>query len=643
MSNFKSHIANHPWVCAACNLLIVMAAYTLSRLFFFVTSPDLFPNVTAAHLWEMVIGGMRFDLTAILYLSSVYLLLALLPLPMRWRQNAVYQSVAKWFFLVPNLIGIAVNCADMVYVRFTDRRTTITFFDEFQNDGNLLSVFLQGAVQYWYVTLFALLLMAGLVCLFRKSHFQMNDSRIVSRPWIYYPVEVLLFMVSTYFIVIGIRGGFGKYTRPITLSNALQYTDRPQETMLVLNTPFCIMRSSEGSTYTDPHYFAEDEVAQIMTPWHAQPSEPKTQKLNVVVFILESFAAEHIGFYNEGRGFTPFLDSLLAQSVTWRYSFASGRKSIDAMPSVLSSIPMLINPYIVTPYSTNAVSSIADCLGNEGYTTAFFHGAPNGSMGFQAYARSAGFDKYYGMDEYPNANRDFDGTWAIWDEEFLQFYAHTMSTMTEPFMTAVFTASSHHPFKVPERYEGVFPQGSQPLHQCIGYSDLAIRRFFEYASTQPWFENTLFVITADHTNQLCTPAYTNALGQYRVPVAFFCPAHLPAEQRTDIVSQTDIMPSVLGFTGYQKPYFAFGEDALTTHKQHNYAVCYNNPVFQIMSDSLLMQFDGKEVTSLYAYRTDTLLQHPLPTEQAPTEMTDYLKAYIQQYIHRMVTNQLTHE
>ena len=218
MSNLKSHIANHPWVCAACNLLIVMAAYTLSRLFFFVTSPDLFPNVTAAHLWEMVLGGMRFDLTAILYLSSVYLLLALLPLPMKWRQNGVYQSVAKWFFLVPNLIGIAVNCADMVYVRFTDRRTTITFFDEFQNDGNLLSVFLQGAVQYWYVTLFALLLMAGLVCLFRKSHFQMNDSRIVSRPWIYYPVEVLLFVVSTYFIVIGIRGGFGKYTRPITRS-----------------------------------------------------------------------------------------------------------------------------------------------------------------------------------------------------------------------------------------------------------------------------------------------------------------------------------------------------------------------------------------------------------------------------------------
>ena len=160
---------NHPWVCAAYNILLVMAAYTLSRLFFFVTSPDLFPDVSAAHLWEMLLGGVRFDLTAILYLSSVYLLLALFPLPMNWRQNGVYQSVAKWFFLVPNLVGIAVNCADTVYVRFTDRRTTITFFDEFQNDGNLLSVFLQGAVQYWYVTIFTIFLMAGVVWLYRKS------------------------------------------------------------------------------------------------------------------------------------------------------------------------------------------------------------------------------------------------------------------------------------------------------------------------------------------------------------------------------------------------------------------------------------------------------------------------------------------
>ena len=145
------------------NLLLVMAIYTLTRVFFYLTSRDLFPDVTCAHLWEMLLGGMRFDLTAVLYLSSVYLLMVLLPLPQTWRLNRYYQTAAKWFFLLPNLLGIAVNCIDMVYVRFTDRRTTITFFDEFSHDGNLLSIFCQGIVQYWYVTLFALAVMGLLV------------------------------------------------------------------------------------------------------------------------------------------------------------------------------------------------------------------------------------------------------------------------------------------------------------------------------------------------------------------------------------------------------------------------------------------------------------------------------------------------
>jgi phosphoglycerol transferase MdoB-like AlkP superfamily enzyme len=424
----------------------------------------------------------------------------------------------------------------------------------------------------------------------------------------------------------------------------MQYTNRPQETLLVLNTPFCLMRSTEGHTYTDPGYFDKETLDTIMTPIH-EVAKTKPKRLNVVVLILESFSTEYIGFYNRDvlgyTGYTPFLDSLLEHSITWHYSFASGRKSIDAMPSVLSSIPMLIDPYVVTPYSTNAVSSLADCLGQTGYTTAFFHGAPNGSMGFQAYARSAGFRYYFGMDEYPESKREYDGTWAVWDEPFLQFFAHTMDTLPQPFMTAVFTASSHHPFKVPKQYDHSFPQGTLPIHPCIGYSDYALRRFFDYAKTQPWFANTLFVITADHTNQLSRPEYTNALGLYRVPVAFFCPAMLAGELRDDVVSQTDIMPSVLTFLAYNKPFFAFGEDALTCPKEHSYAVCYNHPLFQIMSDSLLVQFDGGKVTSVYNYRIDPVLQQPLSADRVPEPMMVYLKAYIQQYIYRMRENRLT--
>lgn len=636
----------HPWTMGAMNLLLVMAIYTLSRLFFYWMNSDLYPNVTISHLWEMLLGGTRFDLTALLYLNSVYLLFVLLPLPTTVRNHRIYQAAAQWFYWLPNAVGIVVNCMDMIYVRFTDRRTTCTIFSEFEHDSNLLNIIFQSLVQYWYVTLFGIAMLVALIVLYRRMP-QIPAPR--TKAW-YFVRESVLFVLSVYFIVIGIRGGFGKYTRPITISNALQYTNEPQETAILLNTPFSLMKSIENTTYIIPRYFSEDTLAQVMTPIHIALTDSThwMKHTNVVVLILESFSKEYIGFYNttldDGtyNGYTPFLDSLLQHAITYQHSFASGRKSIDAMPSVLSSIPMLIEPYIVTPYSTNVISSLADCLGEKGYSTAFFHGAPNGSMGFQAFARSAGFQKYYGMDEY-GSDSDFDGTWAIWDEAFLQYYAREMNNMEEPFMTAVFTASSHHPFRVPEQYANRFPKGTKPIHQCVGYTDYSLRQFFAYASQQAWYDNTLFVITADHTNQLSYPEYTNAKGLFEVPIAFYSPQWTEGQWHThDAVSQTDIMPSVLRYIGYDESFFAFGEDALTQRKSHPYAVCYHHPVYQIFSDSLLVQFDGEKTTAVFHHQNDPLLLENIVGDNTADVQTmeEYLKAYIQQYITRMVNDQL---
>lgn len=636
-------IWKHPWMVGASNLLLVMVLYTISRLFFFWVNVDLYPNVSVSHLLEMLAGGLRFDLTALLYLNSLYLLFVLLPLPSTIRNHHNYISTAKWAFWVPNILGFIVNCMDIVYVRFTDRRTTCTVFTEFQNDGNLVSIIWQSMWQYWYVTLFGIALLTLLILCTRKQWLVATPHKT----WVYYTAEIVLMLATIYFIVIGIRGGFGKYTRPITISNAMQYTNTPQETAILLNTPFSLMKSLENTMYIHPHYFNDEEIEELFSPIHTDEIEENGRlgQVNVVVLILESFSKEYIGFYNQHidgyNGFTPFLDSLLAQSVTYTHSFASGRKSIDAMPSVLSSIPMLIEPYIVTPYSTNAVSSLAACLKEDGYATSFFHGAPNGSMGFQAYARSAGFEQYLGMDEYDGIEA-FDGTWAIWDEEFLQYYARSMNQMKQPFMTAIFTASSHHPFRVPKQYEGVFPRGTQPIHQCVGYTDYSLREFFAYAKQQDWYENTLFVLTADHTNQVSLPEYATAKGIFEVPIAFYSPRWNQGNlQIQGAVSQTDIMPSVLAYLGYSKPFFAFGEDILTQEKKHPYAVCYNHPVYQLLSDSLLLQFDGKEVCAVYNHQNDPMLQYNIAEQTNTQEMETFLRAYIQQYIYRLTTNQLT--
>ena len=619
-----SKVIRHPWTEAAARLLLVMAIYTLSRLLFVWANADLYPDAHGAHLWEMLWGGTRFDLTALLYLNSLYLLLSLLPLPVAWREHRAFRVLKDVFYILPNALGIIANMADTIYVRWNDRRTTCNVFTEFANDDNIASIVLTAMGQYWYVVLAGLLLIS-LLCspLWLHSRLTRTSAPVQKGGWLYYLRESAILLVTVYFVVIGIRGGFGAYTRPITISNALQYTSTPGETAIVLNTPFSLMKSLENETYVNPHYFADDDLETIMSPLHLTSNSPEDDLTsnspkdgpapnNVVVLILESFSSEYIR-----DGYAPFLDSLLHHSVTYTHTYASGRKSIDAMPSVLSSIPMLIEPYIVTPYSTNDVMSIASCLKTKGYTTAFFHGAPNGSMGFQAYARSAGFDAYYGMDEYDGPEA-FDGTWAIWDEEFLQYYARTMDALPEPFMTAVFTASSHHPYRIPARYEGQFPKGSIPMHQCIGYSDMALRRFFDYARQQPWYEHTLFVLTADHTNQLVHPLDPHR-ALYEIPIAFYGAGLVP-ELREEVVSQIDIMPSVLSYLGYDAPYIAFGEDALTQPKQHHSAVCYYHPVYELLTadDVLVLGEDNS----------------------SRAEDEAYLKAFIQQYISRMINNNL---
>jgi phosphoglycerol transferase MdoB-like AlkP superfamily enzyme len=342
------------------------------------------------------------------------------------------------------------------------------------------------------------------------------------------------------------------------------------------------------------------------------------------------------------QGYTPFLDSLYAEGLTFEYSYSNGRKSIDAMPSILSSIPMFIEPYIVTPYSTNDISSLAAVLKEKGYYSAFFHGAPNGSMGFQAYAKSAGFDDYFGLNEY--GNKDLDGMWAIWDEEFLQFYADKMGELKQPFVTSVFTATSHHPFKIPQRYEGRFPEGTQEIHKCIGYTDYAMRQFFHKMAQYDWYDNTLFVITADHTNQTSHKEYFTDVNSYAVPILFYHPGGDLKGLKTLPVQQIDIMPSILGYLNYDKPYFAYGQDVFNTREEDKFVVNYNNRLYQFFRQDYFLQFDGEKTKSVYNYKSDIFLQNNLVGKvKEQSEMETLLKAVIQQYITRMTENRLTIE
>ena len=633
-----------------CNVLIAYVVYMFCRVAYVLENWDIFSaGWERLNLCDVLAGGLRFDTAAIAYTLMPYAALMLLPLPLVWRLRPTYQLVCKWLFVVANALAVVLNLCDAVYSQYTGRRTTSSFFSEFQNDGNLMQILGVELLHHWYLVLLGVAIIALVWVVYRRPHVAVPDAVHGKKIWREIVFDVLVFGIAVTLTIGGMRGGFSKAIRPIANSNANQYVNSPQEAAIVLNTPFSIIRTIGKTAFADPHYFDAEELDAIYTPLHNPIADGPMLKRNVVVIIVESLAEEYIGYYNP-PSHTPFLDSLIARSLTFSHSYANGRKSIDGMPSILSSIPMFIEPFFVTNYSLNRVSGLAGELSHEGYTTAFFHGAENGSMGFQAFARATGFQRYYGRTEYDadtrfGGERDFDGTWAIWDEPFLQFYATTMSDMQQPFMTAVFTASSHHPFVVPEAYRDSLHLEGHPMHTCIRYVDMALRRFFATAQQQPWYDSTIFVITADHTNISEHDLYLTDIGRYRVPVIFFDPSGtLPVGTLQGTAQQIDIMPTILGALRYNRPYIAYGKDLLHPSKGDDWAVNYNNGIYQYVEGDYLLQHDGTTIKAFYNLATDPLMQQNLKAQpevqQRLSEMERRLKAIIQSYMQRMIADDL---
>ena len=638
-----------PLAITLCNLLIAYVVYFLARLIYFFENYSYFSqNLSFSHVLEMLRGGLVFDTSAILVTNIPYIVLMLFPI--HYKESAIYQKLCRAVFLVINGLALAINLCDAVYFRFTMRRTTTTVFSEFANEENLGGVFLKETVNHIYLLVLFVVMVWAMYRLYRMTGLKHKELT-----WWHYDLATLLSLAALApFVVAGIRGGFATAVRPITISNANQYVDRPTDAALVLNTPFSLYRTIGKAVFVVPEYYQDEaEMASVFTPIHVPNDSVPMTKKNVVVLIVESFGREYIGALNgtlensRYRGYTPCVDSLIAKSITFSHSYCNGRKSIDGMPSILSSIPCFVEPFFLTPASMNHVSGIASLLVGEGYQTAFFHGAQRGSMGFQAFARSTGFQAYYGREDYDEDTRfggdaDFDGMWAIWDEPFLQYYAAKMSEMKEPFMTAVFTASSHHPYAIPEKYKEVYPEEGLTIHKCIRYTDMAIGRFFQEASRQPWFKNTIFVLTSDHTNQSDHMEYQTDLGGFCSPIIIYEPGvtDQQPEMQQKIAQQIDILPTLMGRLHYPKPYFAFGIDVLNTPAEQTWAVNYMNGFYQYVKHGHVIQFDGQKTTAAYAL-TDSLMQNNL-VNQLPEQpqMEREVKAIVQQYMERMTQDRL---
>lgn len=613
----------------AWNLGLIIVTYLACRVIYYAVNYTYFSHLTSTELLSVLKSGLRFDLSAICYTNALYILLALLPL--HGTLN-IYNSVLKYLFMIINGAAVVVNLTDSVMYPYVTHRFTASSFMEY-SDTNLLPIIGREALQYWYLVLAAIIIIVLLGRCYRKIQFTLL-------PY-YQSIGVLL--LSALFVFIGMRGTFHFSAHPLALRHAKDYVQKTADINLVLNTPYSILRTADKTPFKIPHYYTDaKEATAIYTPVHF-PSGEKKDSCNVVILILEGFAAEFSGYLNQTKGYMPFVDSLMQQGLTYTDSYANGRSSIDAQVSILSSIPKFVESFTKSHAAMNTVSSIGGELRKAGYHTSYFHGADNGSLGIDGYVKHSGTEHYYGRNEYGN-DQDYDGVWGIWDEEFLQYAAEKMTSFKQPFFSTVFTVTSHGPYQIPSKYKNHFPKGTLPIHKCIGYTDHAVRRFFETASRKEWFKHTLFIITGDHTTISDQKKYQTENGYFRVPIIFYHPSDTTFRGiHKGIAQHIDIMPTILDYIGVKSPYISFGCNLLETPGEETFAVDYNNGHYLYMQQEFLLIFNGLESLALYNTQNDPMLTQNLLSSlpQVRTDMERKLKAIIQEYMARMVNNKLT--
>jgi phosphoglycerol transferase MdoB-like AlkP superfamily enzyme len=479
--------------------------------------------------------------------------------------------------------------------------------------------------------------------LYKKAKIKPIKEKLSLKYFVFSTVNLLLITTLS---IGGIRGDFKKSTRPINILDASRYVKNTSQSDLVLNTPFALIRTWDTNSFKKEYYMPKAESDRLLVPIKQYKNNPPT-KPNIVIFILESFAREYNGAFNKDtkipnyEGYTPYVDSLAQHSLIFTNAYANGWKSIHGVSSIIAGIPSFKDAFTSSPYPKQNIESLVSTLKGQGYDTSFFHGAPNGSMGFLGFGNILGYDHYYGKTEYNNDD-DFDGVWGIWDEPFFQYFNKTLSQKKQPFMATLFSVSSHEPYKVPEKYEGKFPKGKVNINQCIGYTDFSLRRFFNAAKKQAWYKNTIFVLVADHGNTVAYDEYLKEFNRNTVPILFFTPNEKYVGVNNDWAQQIDIYPTLLDMIGYQKPFRSWGRSLISDKQVPPFVIKYASNVYQFMEGNYICCFDGKKSVGFYDKDDKGMKNNLIKHKNHEMEAIElHCKAFIQDYMERIIDKRLT--
>lgn len=598
-----------------------------------------------AEVWPLAIGGIRFDLSALAYFNSLVILLSILPLRIvytRW-----YGRMCLWIYAVCNSIMLAVNIADIPYFRFTGARLRWSNIVTVTTDSELWRIMLSYAGTYRWVFVAFVVMVVLLVWLATRAKPRAPSGGTLL--W----VRCVLFFVFAALTFAAMRGRLGDNV-PLSIPDAAFSARKTPQINVVLNSPFCVLRSMNRSkSNIEPRitFFSDDSLAAIRNSLH--PGADSLLRRNIITIVLESGGAVWLDSIATRLGMSPpglmpFLDSIAGRSRVFVHTIACSRSSVGGFTAISCGFPDF-DPffYMLSPYNSNKLDSPARLLADKGWATAFYYGCRPGSFNIDQTAFTSGYNHIVDRSTYGN-DADFDGAWGIFDYPMAEYAVADMSTLSQPFAAAWFTISAHEPFSIPDGWPtDSFKHPERSPQRGLEYTDRALRHFFELASQQTWYENTTFIITADHGNrEFKGTVYDTPYIHNHIPFIVYTPdgSIEPGIDGQRVFSQHDIAATTLGLAGYDSSFVQLGVDAFNL-AQETYGIHRTADRYLVVGPRYAIYTTPAvdAIEEVFDISADPAMAAPITAcdEAETAAMLRWTQAFLQDYTHRLLDNRLS--
>ncbi|HDL1372389.1 TPA: LTA synthase family protein [Mannheimia haemolytica] len=545
------------------NLVIL----TLSRLVLGVWQSD---RVSAVDGWiPLILQGIRIDISSLCWLFGLPALFSVLC----FHKNvlgSIWQTVLRIWLTVGSVFILFMEVATPNFIETFDLRPNRLFIEYLVHPREVFTMLINGHL--WAVICGIGIAMISLIIYWKLSGWATKNLHFPS-----WKMRPLLALLVAAIVFVGGRSSFAhRGINPAMVA----FSSDPLVNSLVLNSGYSVLyavqqlkdedKSSEqyGKMSVEEMFnivkqvrnrpasdYISDEIPTLTQNKATYQGKPK----NIVIILEESLGAQFVGSLG-GKNLTPNLDKLSEQGWYFTNLYATGTRSVRGIEAVTAGFtPTPARSVVKLTKSQTNFFSIAELLKRQGYHTSFIYGGEKHFDNMASFFYGNGFQQI--IDEKDYKNPKFTATWGVSDEDLFDKANGTFNQLRKsgkPFFSLVFSSSNHDPFEFPDGKIELYEQPKQTRHNAAKYADYAIGHFFELAKKSEYWQDTVFLVIADHDSR--------AVGEHLVPIQHF---HIPAlllgehiQPRTDnrLVSQLDMPTTLLSVAGISGQYPMIGYD-----------------------------------------------------------------------------------